>query len=64
MSSDAVETLGTRNWCSYCEDSVDRNGVLYCNGKKGVFKGLPVKGVICTPCMREKDGVSNEKSND
>lgn len=48
------ETLGTLDFCSFCKESKEENGEMICTCKEGVFYRLPVKNVLCAPCIKPK----------
>lgn len=49
-----MDNLGVKSWCSYCQGCKKENGELVCRDKNGAFYGLPVRSVLCTPCMEPK----------
>jgi len=54
------ETLGINGWCKMCQGSEKKDGELICQDREGVFYGLSVDNVLCTPC-RKRIKVSAEK---
>jgi len=54
------ETLGVDGWCKMCQGSEEKDGELICQDSEGVFYGLPVDNVLCTPC-RKRIKVSTER---
>ena len=47
--------LGVRNFCDACKGSREENGELVCKDKTGRLYGLPVKDVLCAPCIKGKN---------